>query len=269
MANSLTLNKKTFFLISGASQGIGQQIAIECSRNLAPGSIVVLLARNLAGLNATSAKISSINTHITVTVMPIDLSRPTPNEISSIFDNALLNRNPTEFELAYIVHNVGTIGDITKMAHQLDDTAVWQQYYDINVFSVATLNARFMQVFANNQKLCVNVTSKCSSVPYPSFALYCSSRAAREMYFKVLVAENHDLKTGGTLLVLNYSPGVCDTQMTVDVQNHSADAELRTNFEKMRTEASMITPQQTALKLIKILLAGVYHSGDYADYYNN
>lgn len=269
MANSLTLNKKTFFLISGASQGIGKHIAIECSRNLAPGSLVVLLARNEAALNATSNEIRSMNTHVSVIVLAIDLSRPTSNDIITIFGNALLNRNATEFELAFIVHNVGTIGDITKMAHQLDDTAVWQQYYDLNVFSVATLNARFMQVFANNPKLCVNVTSKCSSVPYPSFALYCSSRAAREMYFKVLVAENHDLKTGGTLLVLNYSPGVCDTQMTIAVQNHSADAELRTNFGEMRRQASMIMPQQTALKLIKILLAGTYHSGDYADYYDN
>lgn len=269
MANSITLNKKTFFLISGASQGIGQHIAIECSRHLGAGSVVVLLARNQSGLTATSQTIQSINPQVTVHTISIDLTRPTSDEIRAIFDRSLLERNSAEFELAFIVHNVGTLGDITKKAQQFDDLGVWQRYFDINVFSVATLNARFMQIFEQNRKLCVNITSKCSSVACPSSMLYCSSRAAREMYFKVLVADNEDLTANGSLLVLNYSPGSCDTQMTVDIQANSADAGLRMAFEQMRTKAKIIQPQETALKLTQVLLAGAYKSGDYTDYYDN
>lgn len=265
MANSVSLTEKTFFVISGASQGIGQQMAIECSRRLAAGSIVVLLARQQSGLDATKQHIQAANDAVEVKTYSIDLTSPSNAAISTILTDALHPHCAADFRLAFVVHNVGTIGDITKLAHEIDSVHMWQDYYSLNVFSVATLNAQFMNMFRESTlRLVVNVTSKCSSVPFNSFAMYCTSRAAREMYFKVLATEVR----GKELLVLNYSPGMCDTQMTVDVQDRSADSAIREYFGNTRRADRMIRPVDTARRMIQVLELGQFESGDYVDYYD-
>lgn len=266
MANSISLTDKTFFVISGASQGIGQQMAIECSRNFATGSIVVLLARQQSGLDETKRLIELANATIEVKTFSIDLTSPSNAAISAILTEALQPNRASDFRLAFVVHNVGTIGDITKLAHEIDSVAMWQDYYSLNVFSVATLNAQFVNMFREigHRRLVVNVTSKCSSVPFNSFAMYCTSRAAREMYFKVLATE----KRGEELLVLNYSPGMCDTQMTIDVQDLSADSGIREYFSNTRRADGMIRPVDTARRMIEVLELGNFESGDYVDYHD-
>jgi len=47
----------------------------------------------------------------------------------------------------------------------------------------------------------VNISSLCALQPFRSWALYCSGKAARDMMFRVLAAEEPDVR------VLNYAPG--------------------------------------------------------------
>lgn len=176
MSNAVDLAKKTFFVISGASRGIGRAMAIECAAKMSSGSVIVLLARNAAGLEETKAQILAKNqTNVTVHMFAIDLTRPTAAQLANIFETALIERNIDDFELSIIIHNIGTIGDVSKWAKSVgDDADVWNDYYSINVFSVAALNTAFLNLFKTNemQRLVVNVTSKAALVPYKSFALY-------------------------------------------------------------------------------------------------
>lgn len=181
MANAVNLSQKTFFVVSGASRGIGRSIAIECAAKFAAGSVIVLLARSINGLEETKAQILARNpTNVTVFMFAIDLTRPTPNDITNIFQTALSERTIADFGLAMIVHNVGTVGDTTKLARELgSDETVWHDYYSMNVFTVVALNKAFLDIFyvvrqqnPSNRLLIVNVTSKCGLEPYKSFSLY-------------------------------------------------------------------------------------------------
>lgn len=260
--STVARTQKALVLISGASRGIGQAIAIAMAGYFAPQSQLVLLARDTVALNATRDHIRrDQGDRVRVRVCAIDLAEPTDAQLDDVFALA----EPAErFDVAVCVHNVGTIGDIALGADACADQTMWQRYYALNVFAVARLNVRFLQHYApvaTGGALVVNVTSKCSSVPYASFTLYCTSRAAREMYFKVLAAERPDVR------VLNYSPGVVDTAMTVDVQQRSASAPLRDYFRELRESERMLRPEQTAAQLMRTLEAGTYASGDYVDYY--
>lgn len=257
----LSPDQKAFIIITGASRGIGQAVAIELAAFVAPESHFVLIARDGGALAETRAQLGRI---ANVRCVAMDLADPTEQQLNDVF----LPDAADAFDVAVIVHNVGTIGDITLAADACSDAAVWQRYYAINVFSVARLNVRFLQHFDGlvpeakaTAKFVINVTSKCSWVPYASFTMYCTSRAAREMYFKVLAIERTDVS------VLNYSPGVVDTAMTVDVQERSANPELRTAFREMRDGAQMLRPLQTAAQLVRLLRDGGYGSGDRVDYY--
>lgn len=262
MANAVNLSQKAFLLVTGASKGIGQMIAIQCAKRLAPGSVCVLLARSADGLAETKQQIVNASNGVSVKTHPIDLTSPTEAQLHSIIKESLGDQLESAFEMAMIVHNVGNIGDISRQANDFGDIDEWRSFFDLNVFAIATLNSFFVRQFSSVRTVVVNITSKCATVPYNSFTLYCTSRAAREMYFKVLASESEHL------IVLNYSPGVVDTAMTVDVQANSSDPKLRDSFREMRETDTMIKPIDTANKLIAVLETGNFVSGDKVDFYD-
>lgn len=60
--------RRSFCLVTGASQGIGRSFAVEFAHRFAPGSHLVLLARSLAGLEQTKTLISTTSPHVSVQV---------------------------------------------------------------------------------------------------------------------------------------------------------------------------------------------------------
>jgi len=71
------LSGKVFLVITGASRGIGRQIAITFSSLLQEGSHILLLARNLNALQEVAKNISS---KVIVNVFSMDLSKATKND---------------------------------------------------------------------------------------------------------------------------------------------------------------------------------------------
>ncbi|XP_075158170.1 sepiapterin reductase [Haematobia irritans] len=261
----LYLNKKTFFLITGASRGIGKTMAISVAAKLKSGSVIVLLARNLEALQKTKSEIESKRSDVTVQAISIDLSTAKAEQFAKILNGTLVQSQEVEiFDRALIIHNAGTLGDVTKKTKDLGDTEIWRQYYHTNVFSTIALNVEFFKVFATVPKLVVNVTSLCSIEPFISMGLYCSGKAAREMYFKVLAVEEKDNDT----LVLNYAPGAIDTDMTLIIQEDTFNVDLKEAFQTQRDNRTMLTTQQTAEKFIKVLEDVAFETGAHIDYYD-
>lgn len=258
----MDLNKKTYLLITGASRGIGRTMAIECSKKIAPGSLVVLLARSESGLNKTKDQISSNSKPIIVRTIPIDLSNAQKSELQKAILTSLEGYNAKDFERALIIHNAGSLGDSTKLAKELDDMDYWVDYYKLNVFSVTVLNAVFMKEFQDIEKVVVNITSLCGIQPFPSLSYYCSGKASREMYFKVLASEEPNV------VVLNYSPGPVDTEMFHEIQTNSHDENLRSSFTEQLEKRTVLTTEQTTAKFLSVLEANKFKSGDHVDYFD-
>lgn len=172
--NAVDLTQKTFFLMTGASRGIGRTMAIECAAKVATGSVIVLIARSTAGLEETKAQILAKNpSNVTVFLLTLDLTRPSNEQICSIFDGTLSERNLDEFKLAMIVHNIGSLGDVKRHARDFYDMDEWHDYYAMNVFAVIALNTEFLKRFnAQMRRLVVNITSKCGLVPCKSLTMY-------------------------------------------------------------------------------------------------
>lgn len=72
------LSGKVFLLVTGASRGIGRQIAITFGSLLQEGSHILLLARDLDALQEVTRNICS---KITVDIVSIDLSKSTKMEL--------------------------------------------------------------------------------------------------------------------------------------------------------------------------------------------
>lgn len=97
-----------------------------------------------------------------------------------------------------------SLGDVSRYTKSFTDMAEVDSYLSLNVSSALCLTAGVLQAFPRRHGLrrtVVNITSLCALQPFPSWVLYCTGKAAREMMFRVLAEEEPDLR------VLNYSPG--------------------------------------------------------------
>lgn len=263
MANAVDIvDKLAYLLITGASRGIGRAMAIETSRFLKAKSVVVLLARSYEGLEGTRYEILRANEDLTVIIKPMDLTRPTIEEINEIitssFDTTL------NFDLALIIHNVGTLGDIGKWAKSITDFNELSPYFDVNVNTPTILNNCLLKIIpSSTKKLIVNITSLAAQRPFKSFGFYCMGKAAREMYFRVLAEEEKDI------IVLNYSPGPVESDMTVYAQNVSVSNETSEMFKNLRETGTILTTDQTTRRFLEIVAKGNYKSGDHVDFYDD
>lgn len=263
MSNAVDLNDKlAYLLVTGASKGIGAKLAIETSRKLKAGSVVALLARSSEGLEKTKGEILKANVELKVFVKAIDLTKPPAEDLKLLIDESYDATNT--FDLAIIVHNVGTIGDASKWARDIDDYAELESYFSINVHAPIILNNLFLKVVPPaTKKLVVNITSKAAITPMKSFGFYCAGKAAREMFFRVLADESKDV------LLLNYSPGPVETDMTVYVQQNAVADETSGLFKKLRDTGTILTTDQTIKRFLEVVAKGNYQSGDHVDYYDD
>ncbi|XP_076163607.1 sepiapterin reductase [Ptiloglossa arizonensis] len=256
------LSGKVFMLITGASRGIGRQLAILLGSILEDGSCVLLLAKNINALQETA---KMIPTNISVVTTSVDLSKASKDELHSIIMQSLKNKTPEEFDRVVILHNAGTMGNITECANDMTDINTWRSYYDLNVFSPIILNGVVMKIFnedTNTEKTIINITSLFAIQPGKAVCYYATGKAAREMFFKVFALENPQVD------VLNYSPGPVETDMFHEVCNKLGDEETQTQFNDMLIKKTVLTSEQTVNRLLSILKDHKYKSGDHVDYYD-
>lgn len=256
------LSGKVFLVVTGASRGIGKQLAISIGSVLEKGSHMLLLATNLNALKETAKNIPA---NISVDTVSADLAKTTKDKLHDIIMQSLKDQTLHQFDRIVVIHNVGSLGPMNQCTNDLTDINVWHDYYDLNVFVPAILNGVIMQIFnekTNTEKLVVNITSLYGTKPGKYLSYYCSGKAAREMFFKVFAVENPEIN------VLNYSPGPVETDMYYEICNDLADKQVKTEFKDMLTKKTVLTCEQTVNRLLMVLKEQKYKSGDHVDYYD-
>jgi len=249
-------------LITGASRGIGHEIALQFAEKIGSGSLIFLIARNKTGLDDAKSKIEkNLPGKCTVLTLSYDLhnvdSQEYLNAINSALKEAILK--PDDFEQSMLVHNAGSV-DCSKYASEQSDGQAIQKYYGFNVVSPQVLTWAFLQLFKTNRMI-INLTSKAGVMAFKGMSLYCSGKACRDMYFQVMAEEDP------SLLILNYAPGPVDTDMYAEASK-SRDADIRKCFEDSKTRGEVLTCQQTVTKLIKLLEEKKFKSGAHIDYFD-
>lgn len=256
------LSGKVFLVITGASRGIGRQIAITFGSLLQEGSHILLLARNLNGLQEVAKNISS---KVTAHTVSMDLGEGTKTDFEKAILGCLKGITRDAFDRVVVVHNVASMGDISKFVNEMLDVDDWKRYYTLNMFLPAVLNAVIMNLFddsTNTKKVVINITSLYGIQANAACGYYCSVKAAREMYFKVFALENPDVN------VLSYSPGPVDTDMFQLVVETMANPETKKELKHLHETNAVLTTEQTVNRLVEILKEHKYNAGDHVDYFD-
>uniref|UniRef100_A0A2R5LF43 Putative dehydrogenase n=1 Tax=Ornithodoros turicata TaxID=34597 RepID=A0A2R5LF43_9ACAR len=251
--------RKCFVLITGGSRGIGKTLAIEFAKNLAKDSVIVITGRSATNLQDTQFKISSTAEHIKVVGETCDHSTATYHDYEQLMSRT--SRYVENPESTILVHNVGTLGDVSMYAASYDDPKMIGDYMYLNLTSVMLLTSAFLKQYgpnANVAKTIINVTTPLARKAVAGLGLYSGGKAAREMYLNVLAVENPAVK------ILHYYPGVVKTDMLAEIQ--TGVKEMRPAWEEFLTKA--MDPEPTAGMLVDILRSGDFESGEYISYYD-
>lgn len=177
------MDKKAFIVITGASRGLGRSIAVALARRVAPDSTFLLMSRSLPGLNETKMLVQQHNSQVEVAVHSTDFGKPDVKEYETAINDAFGKK---DFESAMIVHNAGSLGNNGNMAADQTDLPELQAYFATNLHSTMILNSVFLKTSADVKiRTVVQISSLAGIMPIESWSLYCTGKAARDMFFKV------------------------------------------------------------------------------------
>jgi len=150
--------------------------------------------------------------------------------------------------------------------------------FNLNVTSTCFLSSEFVKVFSSTPAtesvkfVVVNVSSLAAIQPFDSWSVYCSGKAAREMFHKCLADETTKTKVEGDLksfAVLNYAPGPMDTEMQRDIrENPNVHKPTQDYFRSLKESNSLVDIDASATKLARLVLEGSFATGDHVDFFD-
>uniref|UniRef100_A0A8D2MKG5 Sepiapterin reductase n=1 Tax=Zonotrichia albicollis TaxID=44394 RepID=A0A8D2MKG5_ZONAL len=159
----------------------------------------------------------------------------------------------------------GSLGDISKSFLDLTDLEEINSYFSFNISSALCLTSTALRAFGARpgcSRTVVNISSLCALEPFPSWALYCSGKAARDMMFRVLALEEPGVR------VLNYAPGPLDTDMQLLARSRTRDPGLRQRFQTLQEQGQLIPSSVSAQKLLQLLQEDSFPSGAHVDFFD-
>jgi len=177
---------RTFCLITGSSRGLGKRMAVRFAQLLLKNSVIVLAARDSKGLTTAKQNIEELRDDIQVYIWVVDLAEVTETTLEESLATILteVRSSPAEFQQAFVVHNAGSMGDISALFTGQMDCAYLNRYWRLNLTNVIVLNSVFWKKFdisSVQQKLVINITSICAKQAFKSWSIYCSGKLVCDM----------------------------------------------------------------------------------------
>lgn len=233
------MNLSTVAVISGASKGLGQALALGL---MDPGAHIITMARSRnASLAARAA-----DAGCTLQQIQIDLSDPHAAQRSATQIMAAL---PGGAQRYLLINNAGTVDPVRAVA-QLDDEAAITAAFSLNVTSLMLMSAAFLRATRDlkAQRRILNISSGAGRNAMPGWAVYCATKAAVDRYSQVVAAEAPDVR------VVSLAPGVVDTGMQEHIRaSDPKDFPGLSRFVSMHEEGQLASPAETAAKILRYI----------------
>jgi NAD(P)-dependent dehydrogenase (short-subunit alcohol dehydrogenase family) len=174
-----------FILITGASQGLGRQLAIDYAREGAAG--ISIVARGVEALEEVREEVRKVAPGVRVLSVGADLARQ--EEIERVVATTL-----TEFggQLDVLVNNASLIGP-TPLPYLLDyPLEDFQRVLNVNLLAPFLLIKKVLPAMIERGGSIINVTSDAGQTGYPGWGAYGISKFGLEGMSQTWAAELED-----------------------------------------------------------------------------
>ncbi|KAF6663114.1 YciK family oxidoreductase [Enterobacteriaceae bacterium EKM102V] len=167
-------------LVTGASDGIGQEAALTYARY---GAEVILMGRNPEKLEQVRTSINQLNKRPAHQVV-LDLAEATPERCQQVADQ-LAQQFP---RLDGVLHNAGLLGEIVPLAEL--DPQIWRQVMDVNLDATFFLTQALLPLLLKSEAgSLVFTTSSVGRTGRAGWGAYAVSKFATEGMMQVLADE--------------------------------------------------------------------------------
>ena len=234
-------------LITGASRGIGKALATTYFNN---GWQVITFSRTKSDLPPEIKQIQ------------IDLSKT--EELSVGFENAFAEVNIGSINRFTLINNAGRLGKISDINNiPLSDIGLSIQ---LNVTVVMQMSSLFIQKSQeiNAIKSIINISSGAAINPYQGWSVYCSSKAAVDMFTKTVALEQESKEF--PIKITGIRPGVVATEMQQQIRNTSEkDFRKVAKFKELFHTNKLSQPIYVAVKIYNLEANNLLKSGEIID----
>ncbi|CAL1140833.1 unnamed protein product [Cladocopium goreaui] len=250
-----------------------------------PDELLEELRRELSTATTSTALPSSFSTERRVRLHPAGSARcfladlGKPAELQSLLEPVLqyLTENSdllcAKFSKAevLVLHNAGSLGRLAYTQQLAADSAA---ALDLNVTSFVLLTQMLLQRFSKQVKLpksnvrivFVNISSLLALQVMPSWSLYATGKAARDMYMLAVAADVQ--KCAMDVRTLSWAPGPMDTQMMKEILTTCPDDEVLKQFQEMEKQDRLVKLVDSAEKLMKLLKEDSFQNAAHIDFFD-
>src|SRR5258708_25661848 len=162
-----------FALITGASQGLGRELALAYARADVRG--LALVARGKESLQKLKSDINKIAPAATVAIIQADLG-----SVTDIDRVAPITLEPCDARLDVLVNNASTLGPV-PLPYLLDYPADdFQQVLNVNLVAPFLLIQNLLAAMIDHGGSIIHVSSRARRVCYSGWGAYCISKIGFE-----------------------------------------------------------------------------------------
>lgn len=222
-----------YYYITGTGKGIGKALALFLLQN--GNNYVVGLSRN----NAIK--------HEHFEFIPTNL-----NNFDSVNNFQFIDIR--DAEKIVLINNAGIIGQINHVG-DIDNQSIYDTFM-VNSIAPAVLMNNFIKAYRDYplEKIVLTISSGAGRHAIESWAAYCASKAAIDMYSLVADEEQKILPAEYPVKIFSVAPGIVDTQMQTQIRNTDKSSFSSVDkFIDYKNNKQLSSPEKTAELLAKIL----------------
>ncbi|MCX6258782.1 MAG: SDR family NAD(P)-dependent oxidoreductase [Bacteroidia bacterium] len=153
-----------------------------------------------------------------------------------------------------LVNNAGTLGEVKPIGSKNNDDIILN--YNINIVSPSIIINNFIKTYQsyNYKKLIINISSGAGRHPILSFGAYSASKAALDMYSRIVDSEQQTFHPENMVRIFSVAPGVIDTKMQEDLRKtRKEDFYDLEKFRMYKEKNILASPDLIAMKLLGII----------------
>jgi sepiapterin reductase len=253
-------------IVTGACRGFGLSIVMSFAKRIRTPLHFVLVTRSEENMSKTIDAINVARIGRTTHVDTVFADLTKTEELEEVAGR-VFNYDPAQFAYVTFISNAGCLGRISPVGDCIDLPA-YLRASTLHTTVSYVFVSELLRRFKNNQTKIniINLTSLWALTPVRSFSIYCSTKAANEMFYNVVASENNP----EFVRVLNYAPGPLDTDMQQELRNIEVgiDPEIKANFLAMKSEGTLIHPDISADKCARLVIEELFVSGAHVDYFD-
>jgi len=230
---------KTIAIVTGTSRGLGEALALQL---ITEGTPLITVARN------TSSALSSKATQENCPLTQIQADLSDPQEAQRISEK-IATLIPADVSRCILINNAGTVHPVANTL-RLSEAGAITDAMTLNITSIMLMCSAVLRFFHQRNTECriLNISSGAGQSPMPGWAVYCTTKAALNMYTQVLAQEHPDVKA------VSLSPGVIDTSMQTTIRTSAAqDFPNVGRFVELHEQGKLASPTDTARHILHYL----------------